>query len=114
MTFPEPLFPPTALVVERFDGEPDAQVLAGWGELAEINWSSYPRRTFVQWVQPSVVEQRGQALGLIVQKAVKVGASGGGVFRIAGGQIHHIGNVWATRQQDGASVVALNLSATNQ
>lgn len=112
VTFPESLFVPSRIVIERFASQPGDDALTGWGELAEINWRTYPRETYVQWVNPATIELREQALGLVVQKAVQVGASGGGVFRIVNGQIHHIGNVWATRQQNDTSIVALNLTAT--
>ncbi len=108
LTFPEPLFGVANVTYDRVDGEPAADVLAGWGELAEVNWTSYPQQTYVQWVKPSKVEVRGEALALFVQKPVKVGASGGGVFRVVDGRLHHVGNVWATRLQEGTSVVALN------
>lgn len=108
LTFPEPLFAAASVTYDRVDGEPAADVLAGWGELAEVNWTSYPRQTYVQWVKPARVEVRGEALALFVQKPVKVGASGGGVFRVIDGRLYHVGNVWATRLREGTSVVALN------
>jgi len=51
-------------------------------------------------------EQHGRALGLVVGKSVMVGTSGGGIFRAATGQLHHIGNIWRT--WDTASLAALN------
>ncbi len=108
LTFPEPLFVAANVTYDRVDGEPGADVLAGWGELAEVNWTSYPQQTYVQWVKPARLEVRGEALALFVQQPVKVGASGGGVFRVVNGQLHHVGNVWATRLREGTSVVALN------
>lgn len=108
LILPAPVLTAPALVIERYDGQPDAATLTGWGELAQIDWQTYPRRTYVQWVKPVTVEQRGRALALIVAKTVKLGASGGGVYRIEDGRIRHIGNVWATRLTEDSSVVALN------
>jgi hypothetical protein len=82
------------------------------GELAQINWESFPLVTWVQWVRPVAVERRGDALGLVVDRAVEIGASGGGVFRVTpAGGIVHVGNIWGTWQDDGTSIVALNQAA---
>jgi len=115
VTFPTELFAPSpALVFERFDSLPDEEVLAGWGELAQVNWHPYPRQTYVQWVKPTATEMRGDAYGLIVGKQVEIGASGGGVFRVAAGRLYHVGNVWATWQDNDASLVALNQLVVQQ
>jgi hypothetical protein len=78
------------------------------GELAEINWESFPKATRVQWVRPVALERRGSALGLVVDQAVEIGASGGGVFRITPDGISHVGNIWGTWKDDNTSIVALN------
>ncbi len=78
------------------------------GELAEINWESFPRATRVEWVRPVALERRGSALGLVVDQAVEIGASGGGVFSITSEGITHVGNIWGTWKDDNTSIVALN------
>jgi len=109
LTFPKALLTPSpGLVFERFNSLPGEAVLAGWGELAQVNWRTYPRQTYVQWVKPTSAEMRGAAYGVVVGKQVEIGASGGGVFRVVAGRLYHVGNVWATWQDDDASLVALN------
>ena len=81
------------------------------GELAEINWESFPRATRVEWVRPVALERRGSALGLVVNKSIEIGASGGGVFRITPNGIVHVGNIWGTWHDDDTSIIALNQAA---
>jgi hypothetical protein len=64
--------------------------------------------TRIQWVRPLYTEVQAQAFGLVLDQAVYHGASGGGVFRYAAGQVVHIGNVWGTWEEDHRSLVALN------
>jgi hypothetical protein len=113
VTFPMALFAPLPspspdLIFERFDSLPGEEVLAEWGELAQVNWRPFPRQAYVQWVKPTAAEMHGDAYGLIVGKQVEIGASSGGVFRIVAGRLYHVGNVWATWQDHDASLVALN------
>ena len=96
--FPVPFFTPVpGLTFETMDRTAAPVTFADTGELAEINWESYPQATRVQWVRPVALERRGPALGLVVDRAVEVGASGGGVFRVTpartGPRGQHLGHV---------------------
>jgi hypothetical protein len=107
--FPASLFTPVPdLTFETVDRTAARAAFAYTGELAEINWESYPQATRVQWVRPVALERRGPALGLVVDRAVEVGASGGGVFRITPAGLAHVGNIWGTWHDDDTSIVALN------
>ena len=107
--FGAPLFTPVPdLSFEMVDRTGSRTAFADTGELAEINWESYPQATRVQWARPVALERRGDALGLVVDRAAEVGASGGGVFRITPTGIAHVGNIWGTWHDDDTSIVALN------
>jgi hypothetical protein len=108
--FPMPLFTqPTDLGFESFTRPPPQRVLTGWGEVAEVNWEKSRGSVRVQWVRPLYAGVQGAALGLVLGRAVGLGTSGGGVFRVTpSGGIVHVGNVWGTWQDDGTSIVALN------
>ncbi len=109
VAFPLPLFTDLhAAVFESFASLPADNALTDWGEVAEINGEPFPWETRIQWVQPLYTEAQGQALGLVLDRAVYHGASGGGVFRYTAGQLVHIGNVWGTWEEDHRSLVALN------
>ncbi|MCU0503219.1 MAG: hypothetical protein MUC51_15965 [Anaerolineae bacterium] len=109
VAFPTSLFASTTPVeFASFEDPLTEETLAGWGELAEVNWAWFRGSTRVQWVHPLRVEERGEALGLVVDRAVEIGASGGGVFRITPEGIAHVGNVWGTWKEDDTSIVALN------
>ena len=109
VAFPLPLFTDLhAAVFESFASLPADNALTEWGEVAEINGEPFPWETRIQWVRPLSTEAQGQALGLVLDQAVYHGASGGGVFRYAAGQLVHIGNVWGTWEEDHRSLVALN------
>lgn len=113
--FRTPLFTPAPdLTFETTNRAASNAAFRYTGELAEINWESFPRATWVEWVRPVTLERRGSALGLVVDQAVEIGASGGGVFRTTSEGIVHVGNVWGTWQDDGASIVALNQAAVFQ
>lgn len=112
LRFPAPLFTPVPdLGFERFDDPPKHDAIMTWGEVAEVDWRWLPGTTRVQWVKPLWIEQRGAALGLVVDRAVEVGASGGGVFRVTPGGLVHVGNIWGTWRDDDTSIVALNQAA---
>lgn len=107
--FPASLFTPVPdLTFETVDRTAARATFADTGELAEINWESYPQATRVQWARPVALERRGPALGLVVDRAVEVGASGGGVFRVTSAGLAHVGNIWGTWHDDDTSIVALN------
>jgi hypothetical protein len=109
VAFPQPLFAAlNPAVFESFASLPADNVLTDWGEVAEINGEPFPWETRIQWVRPLYTEAQGHALGLILDRDVHHGASGGGVYRYAGGQLVHIGNVWGTWEEDHRSLVALN------
>ncbi|MCU0500788.1 MAG: hypothetical protein MUC51_03310 [Anaerolineae bacterium] len=109
VVFSQPLFSGlTPAVFESFAALPTDIALTEWGEVAEINGEPFPRETRIQWVRPLYTEVQAQAFGLVLDQAVYHGASGGGVFRYAAGQIVHIGNVWGTWEEDHRSLVALN------
>jgi hypothetical protein len=109
VAFPLPLFTDLhAAVFESFASLPADSALTEWGEVAEINGEPFPWETRIQWVRPLSTEAQGQALGLVLDRAVYHGASGGGVYRYAAGQLIHIGNVWGTWEEDHRSLVALN------
>jgi hypothetical protein len=107
--FPTPLFTPVpTLAFEVTDRASSPATFVYSGELAEINWESFPKATRVQWVRPIALERRGKALGILVDTPIEIGASGGGVFRVTPGGLVHVGNVWGPWQEDGTSIVALN------
>ncbi|MCU0504003.1 MAG: hypothetical protein MUC51_19980 [Anaerolineae bacterium] len=110
--FPTPLFTPSAaLTFETFTSLPSRRTLSNWGELAEVNWDKSLGTTRVQWTHPLHAGTQGSALGLVLEKPVGFGASGGGVFRITPDGVTHVGNIWGTWQEDGTSIVALNPAA---
>lgn len=107
--FQTPLFAPVPhLTFEAIHRPASNAAFEYSGELAQINWESFPFATRVQWVRPIALEQRGDAFGLIVDGAVAIGASGGGVFRVTPVGIVHVGNIWGTWRYDNTSIVALN------
>jgi hypothetical protein len=94
LIFDVPLFAPVpGLTFETFDSSLTEDALAQWSEWAAVNGQPFPRQTYVQWVRPLWTERRGPAFGLVVGKQTEVGTYGGGVFRVAAGQLCHIGNV---------------------
>ncbi len=109
--FLTPLFTPVPdLTFETADRAVSSATFLYSGELAEINWESFPRATRVEWVRPVALERRGAALGLVVNRSVEIGASGGGAFRVTPTGLVHIGNIWGTWRDDDTSIVALNLA----
>jgi len=107
--FPMPLFTPApALTFEAIDRAASRAIFGYSGELAEINWEAFPNATRVQWVRPVALERRGDALGLVVDQAVEIGASGGGLFRVTPAGLVHVGNIWGTWREDDTSIIALN------
>jgi hypothetical protein len=112
LRFPSSLFRSVPdLRLETFDDLARVDALALWGEVADVDWRWLPGTTRVQWVRPLRIEQRGAALGLVVDRAVEVGASGGGVFRVTPGGLVHVGNIWGTWHDDDTSIIALNRAA---
>jgi hypothetical protein len=110
--FPDPLFAGVLpLSFEQIHVAISSSEPEQWGELAEIDWVPFPNTTKVHWVRSLRIERRGAALGLVVDRAVEVGASGGGVFRVTPGGLVHVGNIWGTWQDDDTSIVALNQAA---
>lgn len=115
LSFPSPLFTPTSgLSFASFAALPAADTPAAWGEMAVINWQGLLGTTRIQWLRPLWFEPRGGALGLVVDAAVEVGASGGGAFRVTPSGIAHVGNTWGTWREDDTTIIALNPAATGR